>query len=147
MDQKDTLLDIMLLAHKVSIMASDVDDVIDRLADAIPQESYNTNSSLRALEESLLNTHRANPNAYIAYVLRFVDKLTFVDSVFIRKTLELRRLDGKMTKPILEGLLNEDIVFFSDAHAFDYYHTLSNLAISLGDSTLIQNAIDKVQSI
>lgn len=146
MVEKTTLLSIMSLAHKISIMDENIAEDVEFLL-TVPEDEYNTNSSFRALEESILNETLSVQPEYVEYILSIIDSLTFIDNNYIRKTFELRKLDGKMTVEILEGLLDDEPVFRTAGHSFDYYHTLSNLTISLGNSPLIQKAIDKVQTI
>lgn len=144
--QKDALLAFMTLANKINNMDRDIAEEVALIAQ-LPTDDYETNISFRSLEEALLNSAKGFDPEFVDYVLEITDQLHFIDHEYVRGLMEIRKMDGNISVQKLTELLQREIVFKHEKHAFTYYQLISNLAISVSDSDLIEAAINKVQSL
>jgi len=102
------------------------------------------------LDDILRNGLDNVPAAKIPFLTSVVNGLEFVDKGYFNALLGLSGVNNNDTsamKQTIATALSETYAFESNSHAFYYYKRLSMLAIATRDSAIIQDVIEKVQSL
>lgn len=144
---KEMLLAFMTITLKLNEKDPTVASDIEYL-NTFPDTLYGTNSAYGALESTIIRGTQLKGDDYLKFVEQYLDSMTFLDIEYIRHMIQLRKLEKSFTAETIRAQLVKEVPRFRTAeHDYEYYHGISTMAIVLNDSQLIQQTIDKVQSL
>lgn len=146
---KKVMVGFMTICVKINEMddtiAEDIKDMNDMAADMIPGQAD-------TIEETILTnvrTHAAKGSSdFETFIKAHLGNMRFLDQAYIRNMMVLDATFGSVPTYALQTLLNAPAPSFNKKEKeFHFYHTISNRAIQTGNSDLIRQAIERVQSL